>query len=127
MARKKIESVNNNKFVPEVPDDIRFEDLSTRRLVVPEGFQRPETTEEMINRLLNGRLSSIDPDLDDGDDADDFSVDDDDADEFPEDFFDKELPFELQPASNDDSSSISPPTEPEDTLPEESSADSSAE
>lgn len=116
-----------NKFIPEIPEDLRYEELSTRRLVVPEGFERPETTEEMINRLLNGRLSSVDNSLDDGDSVDDFSLDDDDDGDFPDDFFDSEPPFELVGDEDSKPSPISPETEPDVEPSEDPSAGSSAE
>lgn len=103
-----------NKFIPEIPDSIRFEDLSTKRLVIPEGFSRPETTEEMINRILNGRLQKVDDDLYDDHDVDDFSIDDDDVDDFPEDFFEKDLPFDLQ--KSEEVLDEDTPSEPEEEL-----------
>ncbi|ECC1379456.1 hypothetical protein FNP13_08440 [Campylobacter jejuni] len=116
-----------SKFIPEIPEDIRYESLSTRSLVIPEGFQLPETTEQLINRLLNHKLAAVNSDLDDEDDVNNFSLDDDDDGDFPEDFFDDELPFEAEIAPKDDSSPNQLDNLAPDVVSDEPSAGSSAE
>lgn len=66
-----------NKFIPEIPNEFRFEKVDTKSLVVPFDMTRPETTEEMIQRILNVKQRIVEFD-DDDDDFDDFSFVDDD-------------------------------------------------
>lgn len=85
MAKKK------NRFIPEIPDNLRYEQLDYTKLVVPMDAQIPETTEQMITRILNTKLSGVQnsPVDDSLDDSLDFHLDSpEEESEFDDDFFD---------------------------------------
>lgn len=77
-----------NKFIPEIPNSLRFEVLDQSSLTVPLDCSVPETTEQMINRILNQRLQNVtNGEADFEDDPLDFSLEDDEMDLIPDDFF----------------------------------------
>ena len=86
MAKEKIVK---NRFIPEIPDSLRYEQLDYTKLVVPIDAQIPETTEQMINRILNVKLGGVSADSESFDDSLDFHLDSpEEESEFDDDFFD---------------------------------------
>lgn len=68
-------------FVEEFPvGHGRFEEIDTRKKIVPIDSHVPETIEQMLERLISKRLGQDQSqNLYDDDDDDDFDVDDDDG------------------------------------------------
>lgn len=102
-----------SKFVPEIPKEFVYENLDLTKLVVPVDCQKPETTEEMINRILNTRLKSVNSDIEEEDNPLDFTLDDDDTGDFPDDFYDNDLEEDL-PASSSGQEDHKEPAAPTD-------------
>ncbi len=74
-----------NDFVSEFPvGHGRFEEIDTRKKVIPLDSHIPETFEQMVERLISKRLGQEQVEQHyDNDDDDDFYVDDDDGFDYP--------------------------------------------